>query len=213
MSDVRDLRVVRNSSGRAQAVRALTASGWKQFPGPAGAHEIQARVDGLRDSRADARRSCRGGSSTAITSSSSGWLRGLGKARLQELTGQGWQTVRHIRPAPSGTVRRLASRACGRRSFASPTTVSPATRSSLQVAPRVSLTRERRRSACACLAVAAAAGAAAHAQPLASRRELARASSTARCAPAATASRCQGGSAYASAVTRRSRVRAASTGP
>ena len=33
VSGVRDLRVVRNSSGRAEAVRALTASGWKQFPG------------------------------------------------------------------------------------------------------------------------------------------------------------------------------------
>jgi len=31
-----------------------------------------------------------------------GWVRGLGKARLQELTAAGWQTVAHVRAAPSG---------------------------------------------------------------------------------------------------------------
>ena len=31
-----------------------------------------------------------------------GWVRGIGRARLQELTDQGWQVVRRIRPAPNG---------------------------------------------------------------------------------------------------------------
>jgi hypothetical protein len=31
-----------------------------------------------------------------------GWLRGLGRARLQELTTGGWITAAHVRPSPSG---------------------------------------------------------------------------------------------------------------
>jgi hypothetical protein len=31
-----------------------------------------------------------------------GWVRGLGRARLQEQTDRGWQTVRQIHPSPSG---------------------------------------------------------------------------------------------------------------
>ena len=57
VSGVLDLRVVRNSSGRAEAVRALTASGWKQFPGTGDPHEVQARIDRLRHPRDDPRRS------------------------------------------------------------------------------------------------------------------------------------------------------------
>ena len=101
LSDVRDLRVVRNSSGRAQAVRALTPSGWKQF----GGRVVRAKFKlGSTDFEIHAltldavTQRVTFGDHVAVH----GWLRGLGKARLQELTDQGWVTVRHVRPAPSG---------------------------------------------------------------------------------------------------------------
>ena len=101
LSDVRDLRVVHNSSGRAQAVRALTSSGWKQFAG----RLVRAKFKlGSTDFEIHALtldalpQRITFGDHVAVH----GWLRGLGKARLQELTAQGWLTVRHVRPAPSG---------------------------------------------------------------------------------------------------------------
>jgi stage II sporulation protein D len=98
---VRDLRVVHNSSGRAEAVRALTASGWKQFP-------VQLIRTSFKlgstdfDIHAMTLDAVPGrlvyGSHVRVQ----GWVRGLGKARLQQLTSAGWQTVRHVQPAPSG---------------------------------------------------------------------------------------------------------------
>jgi stage II sporulation protein D len=98
---VRDMVVVNNSSGRAQAVRILTARGWKQFPGPLfrkkfrlGSTDFEVHVltlDALPPQ--------------AVFDSQvrvSGWLRGLGRARLQLLTNQGWKTARQIRPGPTG---------------------------------------------------------------------------------------------------------------
>ena len=101
VSGVLDLRVVRNSSGRAEAVRALTASGWKQFPGQVirtrfklGSTDFDIHAMTLDDLPG---RLVYGNHARV-----QGWVRGLGKARLQELTAAGWQTVRHIQPAPSG---------------------------------------------------------------------------------------------------------------
>jgi stage II sporulation protein D len=101
VSDVRDLRVVRNSSGRAEAVRALTASGWRQFPGQVirtrfklGSTDFDIHAMTLDD--------LPGRLVYGNHARIQGWVRGLGKARLQELTAAGWQTVRHIQPAPSG---------------------------------------------------------------------------------------------------------------
>jgi hypothetical protein len=101
VTGVRDLRVVRNSSGRAEAVRALTASGWKQFPGQVirtkfklGSTDFDVHALTLDDLPGRLVY----GSHVRVE----GWVRGLGKARLQELTAAGWQTVRHLRPAPSG---------------------------------------------------------------------------------------------------------------
>jgi stage II sporulation protein D len=101
LGDVRDLRVVRNSSGRAEAVRALTSSGWRQIPGQL----VRARFKlGSMDFEIhaltldDVPQHLVYGDRVVVR----GWLRGLGKARLQELTGEGWQTVRHVRPAPTG---------------------------------------------------------------------------------------------------------------
>ena len=98
---VRDLRVVDNSSGRAQAVRVLTASGWKTFPAEVvrrrfalGSTDFQVRVMSL-----DAP------SSPAIFGDRvqvHGWVRGLGKARLQALTPTGWQVIARIHPTPAG---------------------------------------------------------------------------------------------------------------
>ena len=101
LNDVSDLRVVRNSSGRAQAVRARSSSGWTQLP----AQVVRAKFKlGSMDFQIHAltldevSQPLVYGDHVAVR----GWLRGLGRARLQELTGQGWQTVRHIRPAPTG---------------------------------------------------------------------------------------------------------------
>ena len=98
---VRDLQVVDNSSGRAQAVRVLTASGWKTFPAEVvrrrfalGSTDFQVRVMSL-----DAP------SSPAIFGDRvqvHGWVRGLGKARLQALTPTGWQVFARIHPTPAG---------------------------------------------------------------------------------------------------------------
>jgi hypothetical protein len=101
VSGLRDLRVMRNSSGRTEAVRALTSHGWRQFSGQA----IRTKFDlGSTDFAIHALTldELRGrlvyGNHVVVQ----GWVRGLGKARLQQLTTRGWQTVRHIHPAPSG---------------------------------------------------------------------------------------------------------------
>ncbi len=101
VSDVRDLRVVHNSSGRAEAVRALTAAGWREFPG----RVIRTRFK-LGSTDFDIHAMTLDDVAARLVYAShvrvQGWVRGLGKARLQELTGAGWQTIRHVQPAPSG---------------------------------------------------------------------------------------------------------------
>ena len=101
ISGVRDLRVVHNSSGRAQAVRALTSHGWRQFAGNVirtrfklGSTDFEIHALTLDDFP----HRLVYGDHVRVQ----GWVRGLGRARLQELTDQGWQTVRHLHPAPTG---------------------------------------------------------------------------------------------------------------
>jgi SpoIID/LytB domain protein len=98
---VRDVQVVDNSSGRAQAVRVLTGSGWKTFPAEVvrkrfalGSTDFQVRVMSL-----DAPSSpTTFGDRVQVH----GWVRGLGKARLQALTPTGWQVLARIHPTPGG---------------------------------------------------------------------------------------------------------------
>lgn len=101
VSDVRDLQVVENSSGRASAVRVLTAHGWERFSGQVirrrfdlGSTDFQVAALSLDPTAARTQF----GSRVHVT----GFLRGLGRARLQELDGAGWTTIRSIRPAASG---------------------------------------------------------------------------------------------------------------
>ncbi|HEY6962094.1 MAG TPA: SpoIID/LytB domain-containing protein [Gaiellaceae bacterium] len=100
VTGVRDMRVVRNSSGRAQAVRVLTSHGWKTFPGQV----IRERFGlgstdfDLHAMSIDAPTRVDYGLHFAVT----GFVRGLGRARLQELTPVGWKTVRHLRVAADG---------------------------------------------------------------------------------------------------------------
>ena len=99
--EVRDVRVVNNSSGRAQAVRVLTASGWKTFPADVvrkrfslGSTDFEVRVMSL-----DAP------SSLAVFGDRvqvHGWVRGLGRARLQILSPNGWQVFSRIHPTAGG---------------------------------------------------------------------------------------------------------------
>ena len=101
LHDVTDMQVVENSSGRAAAVRVLAAGRWTRFPGVAirkkfklGSTDFAIRaltLDALPE-RAPYGTHVRVG----------GWLRGLGRARLQMLTDQGWTTVRHVRPDAGG---------------------------------------------------------------------------------------------------------------
>jgi SpoIID/LytB domain protein len=97
---VRDVRVVDNSSGRAQAVRVLTPTGWKTFPAQLvrkkfdlGSTDFQVRVLSL-----DAPSPAVFGGRVQVH----GWVRGLGKARLQILTPTGWQALARIHPTPAG---------------------------------------------------------------------------------------------------------------
>jgi hypothetical protein len=97
---VRDMRVLQNSSGRAKAVRVLTSSGWRTFAG----QTIRTKFDlGSTDfdvhvMTIDAPPRAFYGAKVKVT----GFVRGLGKARLQELTEAGWVTVRHLRVAADG---------------------------------------------------------------------------------------------------------------
>ena len=98
---VRDVRVVNNSSGRAKAVRVLTASGWRTFAArlvrkrfDLGSTDFEVRVMSLDDPVAPA---VFGGHLTLH-----GWVRGLGRARLQILTPAGWQVLARIHPSPTG---------------------------------------------------------------------------------------------------------------
>jgi stage II sporulation protein D len=98
---VTDMVVVNNSSGRAQAVSVRTARGWKRFPGQLirkkftlGSTDFTVHVMRLDTPRA-----------TALYQTHvriEGWVRGLGRARLEGLGDQGWKTLRQIRLSRNG---------------------------------------------------------------------------------------------------------------
>jgi stage II sporulation protein D len=99
--DVTDMQVIDNSSGRAQAVRVLAGGRWKRFPGQSvrkafglGSADFAIRAMTLDEVTAPAVF----GSHVQLT----GWLRGLGRARLQVLTATGWKTLRPVRAQSSG---------------------------------------------------------------------------------------------------------------
>jgi stage II sporulation protein D len=97
---VRDAVVVRNSSGRAGTVRVLSAVGWRTYQAQAIRQKFELGSDDfdLRALTLDSPETALFGSTAHVQ----GWVRGLGKARLQELTPIGWQTVAHVHPAPNG---------------------------------------------------------------------------------------------------------------
>jgi stage II sporulation protein D len=98
---VTDMQVIENSSGRALAVRVRTARGWKRFPGPLirkkfklGSTDFSVRV--MRLDAPPVRNLY--GTHVRVE----GWVRGLGRARLEQVVDRNWETVRKIRPTPSG---------------------------------------------------------------------------------------------------------------
>jgi stage II sporulation protein D len=100
VSGVRDAEVLQNSSGRARAVRVLTDHGWRIFTGDAirekfhlGSMDFQLRAMSL-----DEPKRALFGSTVHLT----GFVRGLGHARLQQQTIAGWRTISHLRVAPDG---------------------------------------------------------------------------------------------------------------
>ena len=100
VSGVRDVQVLYNSSGRARAVRVLTAHGWRQFPGETvltkfhlGSMDFDLHAMELDDP---------GRALFGQTVHVTGFVRGLGRARLQQLTEAGWVTVRHLQVSPTG---------------------------------------------------------------------------------------------------------------
>jgi stage II sporulation protein D len=100
LTGVRDIQVVHNSSGRARAVRILTAHGWRVFPGAVvrtkfhlGSTDFDLHAMALDDP---------GRALFGKTVHVTGFVRGLGRARLQELTTAGWTTLRHLRVSPAG---------------------------------------------------------------------------------------------------------------
>ena len=101
VSGVRDARVILNSSERADAVRVLGANGWRTLPAAVVIRKFKLGSNDFELSALTldaATGPTQFGSRLQVT----GWVRGLGKARLQELTAAGWQTVAHVRAAPSG---------------------------------------------------------------------------------------------------------------
>ena len=139
LSDVRDALVVDNSSVRAASVRVRVASGWRTFPAELvrtkfklGSNDFELRAMSLDDPAA-----AEFGSVAQVH----GWVRGLGKARLQELTTGGWATVAHIHPTPAGrfTVSLRAWQSTQLRLAYNGLTGDAV---DLAVAPRVSLTSE-----------------------------------------------------------------------
>jgi len=134
LSGVRDIQVLRNSSGRARAVRVLTARGWRQLPGA----EVRTKFDlgsmdfDLHAMELDDPGRAFFGQTVHVT----GFVRGLGKARLQELTGAGWVTLRHVRVSPAGRFS-LAVRATQTTEFRLAYNGLSGDPVGLQVAPRV----------------------------------------------------------------------------
>jgi stage II sporulation protein D len=112
LGGVRDAVVVRNSSGRAQAVRLLTARGWKRVAGQRMRETFKLGSTDFELRALTIERPTAGvlfGSHTRVH----GWVRGLGRARLQLLGERGWQTIAPIHAAPNGrftvSVRALRS--------------------------------------------------------------------------------------------------------
>jgi stage II sporulation protein D len=100
VTGVRDIQVLRNSSGRARAVRVLTPGGWRIFGGAVvttkfhlGSTDFDLHAMELDDP---------GRVLFGETVHVKGFVRGLGKARLQQLTEAGWVTVRHVHVTPVG---------------------------------------------------------------------------------------------------------------
>jgi stage II sporulation protein D len=100
LSSVLDIEVVHNSSGRARAVRVRTPSGWRVFPGGVirDKFHLGSTDFDLHALSLDEPDRALFGSRVELT----GFVRGLGRARLQQLTQAGWVTVRHLHVAPDG---------------------------------------------------------------------------------------------------------------
>ncbi|HEX4678660.1 MAG TPA: hypothetical protein VH210_05605, partial [Gaiellaceae bacterium] len=101
LRNVTDMQVVENSSGRAQAVRVQTARGWRSVPGQVirtkfklGSTDFVVHVMRLD---APPPRTLYGTNVHV-----EGWVRGLGRARLEALAIEGWKTVRQLHPSRSG---------------------------------------------------------------------------------------------------------------
>jgi stage II sporulation protein D len=140
LSGVTDMRVVENSSGRALAVRVQTARGWKRFPGQVirTKFKLGSTDFSLNAMRLDAP-PARALFGTHVRVE--GWVRGLGRARLQQLTDRGWQTVRQVHPNQSGRFSvSLAARHSTQLRLAYNGVAGDAV--ALRVAPRVLLTTE-----------------------------------------------------------------------
>jgi hypothetical protein len=98
---VTDMRVVENSSGRALAVRVLSAGGWKRFSGPFIRKKFKLgstdfTVSALHLDAPPSRNLF--GTQVRVT----GWVRGLGRARLEQFAHHRWQTVRELHVNRSG---------------------------------------------------------------------------------------------------------------
>jgi SpoIID/LytB domain protein len=98
--DVTDLEVLENSSGRARAVRVQSASGAelvsaRKFSSKFGLGSTDFTIGAL-SLQAPARVTF--GQAARVT----GFVRGLGRARLQTETGAGWVTLRRVHVDPTG---------------------------------------------------------------------------------------------------------------
>ena len=98
---VTDMQVVENSSGRALAVRLQTTRGWKRFSGQLirkkfklGSTDFTVHV--MRLDTPSARTLY--GAHVRVE----GWVRGLGRARLEQVVDRTWETVRQVHPGRSG---------------------------------------------------------------------------------------------------------------
>ena len=101
LRDVTDMQVVENSSGRARAVRVRTARGWKLYPGQVIRKKFKL---GSTDFSVEVMRldtpPTRNVFGTHVRVG--GWVRGLGRARLEQEVDRTWKTVRQIHPSASG---------------------------------------------------------------------------------------------------------------
>jgi stage II sporulation protein D len=98
---IRDAVVVPNPSRRAAALRVRTDAGWRSFPALSireklglGSTDFQVRALTLEDAPGRAVY----GEDVEL----SGWIRGLGKARLQIAHGSEWRVLAHLRPSSNG---------------------------------------------------------------------------------------------------------------